>query len=73
MPARVRMGARYTYRPALIDLIDPKTTLAPGDIVRVVRLRGCPPPNTMGHCHVYDAAGKLRGLVLTNSLQREST
>jgi hypothetical protein len=73
MPARVRMGARYTYRPALIDLIDPKTTLVPGEPVRVIRPHGCPPPNTMGHCHVADMSGKFRGLVLTNSLQREST
>jgi len=33
MPARVRTGARYVYRPVVIDLIDPKTTLVPGEPV----------------------------------------
>jgi hypothetical protein len=70
MPARVRMGARYVYRPVVIDLIDPKTTLVPGEPVRVIRPHGCPPPNTMGHCHVADMSGKFRGLVACASLTR---
>lgn len=70
---KVRANNWYTFHPVGMDLYDPKTTLASGDIVQVKRAPGCPPPNTMGHCHVYDVAGKFRGLVLTNSLQRENT
>jgi hypothetical protein len=41
-----------------------------GDVVRVVNLHGCPPANTMGHCHVETLAGEFAGLVFCNSLQR---
>lgn len=61
----------YVYRPALIDQSDACTTLQPGDRVQVRRAPGCPPPNTMGHAHVYDTAGKLRGLVCTASLRAD--
>jgi hypothetical protein len=67
---KVRANNWYTYRPALIDTWDPCTTLRPGERVQVRKAPGCPPPNTMGHAHVYDVAGKLRGLVHTASLTR---
>ena len=70
MPARVRTGARYIFRPVPLDRFDPKTTLKAGELVRVVRPHGCPPAGTMGHCHVADMAGQFRGLVHCNSLVR---
>lgn len=76
MRNRVRAGATYTFRPAFWDQIDPphgvKTgILRPGDKVRVVKLPGCPPPNTMGHAHIQTLAGDFAGLVDTYSLVRE--
>lgn len=67
---KVRTGQTYTYDPNLMDLCDPKTTLKPGDQVRVVKLPGCPPPNTMNHCHVERLDGSWGGLVSCNSLTR---
>jgi len=67
---RVRVGQKVKYVPALFDLIDPKTNLKPGDIVRVTKCHGCPPPNTMGHCHVETLDGKFIGLVQTASLEK---
>jgi hypothetical protein len=68
---RVRVGSVYVYRPAVWDQIDPPYDLQPGDRVRVVRLPGCPPANTMGHCHVAHLDGRFAGLVQTASLHRE--
>ena len=39
-------------------------------MVKVVALHGCPPPNTMGCCHV-ELDGKFAGMVLTASLSKE--
>lgn len=64
---KVRAGKEYEYNPVLMDKIDPKTPLKKGDKVKVVALRGCPPPNTMGHCHV-EHNGQFAGLVHCNSL-----
>jgi hypothetical protein len=67
---RVSSGKLYAYAPVLLDMIDGPPDLAPGDVVRVVRLLGCPPPNTMNHCHVSNPeTGRLYGLVCCNSLQ----
>ena len=68
---KVRANNWYTYRPALYDVIDPRTTLVSGERVQVRKMRGCPPPNVMNHAHVFDSAGKFRGLVSTYSLARE--
>lgn len=71
---KVRAGSKYVYSPVLIDKIDGRTGLVEGDVVQVVNLRGCPPANTMGHCHVNAVAsvhcenGKFAGLVCCNSL-----
>lgn len=65
---KVKVGTEYTYQPVMMDVCDPKTALKPGDKVKVVNLRGCPPANTMGHCHV-EHNGNFVGLVHCNSLQ----
>lgn len=67
---KVRNGMVLVYDPVLWDILDPKTTLKKGDKCRVVALHGCPPPNTMGHCHVESLDGKFLGLVHTNSLRK---
>lgn len=70
MTARsVRTGATYTFRPVLLDKIDPPYNVREGDRVRVVKLPGCPRPGVMGHCHVVHAGtGEFAGLVHCNSL-----
>lgn len=70
---RVRANASYRYDPVMIDRFSPpygvkEGILNPGDIVKVVKLPGCPPPNTMGHAHI-ERRGQFAGLVSTNSLQ----
>jgi hypothetical protein len=65
---RVKAGQVYVYQPALLDMVEPRTALRPGEAVRVVRCRGCPPPNTMGHAHVETLSGIFAGLVQTASL-----
>jgi hypothetical protein len=65
---KVRTGASYIYEPVSWDRFDPKTTLKGGETVTVVHAYGCPPPNTMGHCHI-DHNGEFAGLVCTASLQ----
>lgn len=67
---KVRAGSTYYYDPVMMDIIDPKTSLVKGDKVTVVALRGCPPPNTMGHCHV-SKDGNFAGLVHCNSLTKD--
>jgi hypothetical protein len=66
---KVRVGEIYTYQPALLDSIDPRTSLRRGDRVRVVNLPGCPRANTMRHCHVETLDGQFIGLVQTASLR----
>lgn len=69
---KVRLNSVYTFRRAGWDLCDPKVAIADGTKVRVTKPYGCPPPNTMGHAHVADAAtGEFLGLVSTASLVRE--
>lgn len=65
---KVRAGQIYRYHPVNLDLLHPPYSVKPGDLVRVVNLPGCPPANTMGHCHVEHLDGKFAGLVCTNSL-----
>lgn len=67
--AKVRVGALYTYSPAMYDAIDPPFNVKAGDVVRVVNLPGCPKANTMGHCHVAQLDGTFGGLVQTASLK----
>ena len=66
---KVRTGSTYVYDPVLMDICDARTSLKKGDIVKVVKLHGCPPPNTMGHCHV-EKDGEFVGLVCCNSLKK---
>lgn len=78
MHNRVRANAVYTFDPVPLDAIDPPHgvkagILAPGDSVRVVALRGCPPPNTMGMAHVQTMSGEFAGLVCCNSLTRKES
>ena len=66
---KVRTGATYRFLPVGMDIYSPAHTgLERGTLVRVVKLHGCPPPNTMGHAHVETLAGEFAGLVLCNSL-----
>lgn len=65
---RVRAGQVFVFVPVLLDRTHPSPALTPGDVVRVVKLRGCPPPGTMGHCHVERMDGSFGGLVCVNSL-----
>lgn len=68
---KVRKRAIYVYRPVPIDRYDAKTDLEEGELVRVIHPRGCPPPNTMNHCHVERiSTGEFVGLVCCNSLER---
>lgn len=57
------------YFPTMLDRIDPKSNLKEGEKVRVIHPYGCPPPNTMGHCHVERVSdAQFGGLVCANSL-----
>ena len=68
---KVRAGGLYRFEATGLDRFDPKTDddVKDGDIVKVVNLMGCPPCNTMGHCHI-NKNGKFAGLVLTMSLKK---
>jgi hypothetical protein len=69
---KVVPGRTYRYNPVRFYIWDARTGLEPGEIVTVVvNLPGCPPANTMGHCHVYRLNGTFAGLVLCNSLEPE--
>lgn len=71
---RVRHGMKRFYRPVPLDQYDPPHgNPQPGDALTVVKLNGCPPPGTMGMCHVnFTETGKFAGLVCVNSLVKES-
>jgi len=68
MTKRVRLGSRYRYEPCVLDKLHVCSDARPGDIVQVCKPYGCPPPNTMGQCHVQTPEGKFLGLVSTASL-----
>ena len=70
---RVRAGTTYRFDPVGIDRYDPphgvkEGRLGKGDLVKVIKLHGCPPPNSMGMAHI-EKDGKFAGLVCTNSLR----
>lgn len=68
---KVRAGSTYRFVPNLMDQIHVcAPSLRPGDIVKVTAMRGCPPPNTMGQCHVIGPDGKFAGMVSCNSLEK---
>lgn len=67
---KVQVGKCYRYNPVLWDVADPPPGKPKkGDILCVTRLRGAPPPGTMGMVHVTNAQGELVGLVFQNSLE----
>lgn len=74
---RIRVGTAGIFRPVPLDRLDGdhlrRTGLSAGALIRVTRPYGCPPPGTMGHCHVdyyVPAEGWLfAGLICVNSLQ----
>ena len=65
---KVRAGRTYLFHPVPMDRFDPKSTATHGQRVKVVKLPGCPPPNTMGHCHIATEQDVFLGLVHCNSL-----
>lgn len=74
---RVRTNATYVYDPVGLDRCDKpygvlQGLVNPGDTVRVVKLPGCPPPNTMRMCHIHTLSGLFAGLVCVGSLQRKA-
>ena len=66
---KVRKNSFYVFNPVLMDRIHKCADLQPGDIVKVIHPNGCPPPNTMGQCHV-EKDGKFVGMVSTASLSK---
>lgn len=74
---RIRVGTAGIFRPVPWDRLDGdhlrRAGLSAGALIRVTHPYGCPPPGTMGHCHVdfYDLAEGWRfaGLIHCNSLQ----
>jgi len=66
---RVRVGSYYVYNANGMDLIDPKTNLRDGTVVKVGNLPNAPKANTMGQCYVFDMTNnKFIGMVSTSSL-----
>jgi len=65
---KVHVNHLYRFDPVLLDRFDGRTSLQPGDVVKVVNLPGCPKAGTMGHCHVATPQGEFIGLVCCNSL-----
>jgi hypothetical protein len=68
---KVRVGKEYIFDPVMIDVIDGKTGLKKGQIVKVINLPGCPKANTMNHCYV-EYKGNFVGMVCCNSLKEIS-
>jgi hypothetical protein len=69
---KVCAGSEYYYHPNLLDLVDGRTTLKSGDVVRVVNKPGCPKANTMQQAHVESLEGEFIGLVHCNSLHTKA-
>lgn len=68
---KVKVGCTYVYVPVLMDRSRPASTAVVGQYVTVRNMPGCPPANTMGHCHIGAAGGgEFLGLVCCNSLYR---
>lgn len=72
--SKVRVGARYIFVPNVMDLAMPEHYRATrGQVVKVVRMRGAPPPGTMGQVHIEDArSGEFLGMVSVHSLIPEA-
>ena len=70
---KVRKGQVLYYWPNGLDRMDARTDLKEFEQVKVIHPHGCPPPNTMGHCHVERMDGTFAGLVHTNSLHTEQS
>ena len=69
---KVRKNAVYEFHARGWDVFDRKSSIPQdGTLVRVIHPHGCPPPNTMGHCHVETLAGKFVGLVCCGSLTKQ--
>lgn len=72
---KVRANSVYTFKRAGWDIVFPQHfqgDLVPdGTEVRVVKLPGAPPPNTMGQAHITLLDGTFVGMVSTASLSRE--
>lgn len=72
---KIKVGAYYIYNPNGWDIIDAKTRLHAGDIVRVENAAGCPKAGTMNCCHVWAIKSRaygnyqFAGLVSCDSLQ----
>lgn len=68
---KVRKGTTYVFEASGWDIFDRRNnTPQNGTIVRVCHPHGCPPTNTMGHCHVETLNGKFIGLVSCTSLRK---
>jgi hypothetical protein len=65
---RVRLGATYRFEPVPLDRLHPCCDATPGELVKVCKLYGAPPPNTMGQCHINHLDGQLAGMVSVHSL-----
>ena len=65
---RVRAGSRYRFDPCILDQLHVCSNASPGDVVQVVKRHGCPPPNTLGQCHIQSLEGKFLGMVSIASL-----
>lgn len=71
---KVRVNSLYRFDPCIVDIAHPPYNVSKGDIVRVKNLFGCPPANTMNHCHVVNPfTGEFLGLVHTSSLEPASS
>jgi len=70
---RVRVGTVYIFRPVMIDVVWTQHHQATeGQLVRVVNLPGAPKANTMGQCHIEDAATRdFLGMVSVRSLHND--
>ena len=68
---KVKAGRTYSYDPVGWDQLDrPYGDPIPGALLIVVNLPGCPPANSMNHCHVnFAESGNFAGLVHCNSLR----
>jgi len=69
---KVYAGHSYIFNPVLMDqLWVEHHTARKGQRVVVVNLPGAPKCNTMGQCHIEDAAtGEFLGMVCVNSLEK---
>ena len=71
---KVKVNSLYVYHPCMLDVVDGRTGLESGAVVRVINLPGCPRANTMGHCYVGDPnnGDKFIGMVATSSLHSKA-